>query len=160
VHARSRSHSAAALAGFLLAAFAVSAVGGTATGTSIDSWYPTLAKPAFNPPSWVFAPVWTVLYVAIAVAGWRVWRKIGFSDRRAFAAYALQLVLNMLWPILFFGLRALGAAFVELLLLWASVAVTLVLFWKHDRIAGLLFVPYLAWVSFAGALNAAIWRLN
>lgn len=160
MHARSRGHSAAALLGFLAACFAVSALGSIATVSSVGSWYATLDKPAFNPPSAVFGPVWTVLYVMIAFAGWRVWRRIGFSDRRAFALYGLQLFLNLMWSVLFFGLQRVGAAFLELVLLWIAIAATLVLFRKHDRIAAALLAPYLAWVSFAGVLNAAIWRLN
>lgn len=160
MHAPSLRQSALAAAGFLAASFAVSALGGLATASSVETWYQTLAKPSFNPPNWVFAPVWTTLYIMIAAAGWRVWRKIGFSDRRAFAAYGAQLALNLLWSVLFFGLRQPGAAFAELIVLWLSIAATLALFWRHDRIAGLLFVPYLAWVSFAGVLNGAIWVLN
>lgn len=157
---RSAAQSVAGLAGFLAACFAVSALGAWATAGSVDTWYQTLNKPAFNPPNWIFGPVWTALYVMIAVAGWRVWRRRGFADRRAFAFYGLQLGLNLMWSIVFFGLQEVGAAFLELLVLWAAIAATLVLFWKHDKIAALLLAPYLAWVSFAGALNAAIWSLN
>lgn len=107
-----------------------------------------------------FRAVWTLLYILIAVSGWRVWRKIGFTDIRAFAMYGIQLTLNLMWSLLFFGLNAVGAAFLELVLLWLAIAATLVLFLKYDRIAALLFAPYLAWVSFAGLLNVSIWMLN
>jgi translocator protein len=157
---RSAVRSAGALAGFLAACFAVSTLGALSTASGVDTWYPTLAKPPFNPPAWVFGPVWTTLYVMIAVAGWRVWRRVGFSDRRAFALYGLQLALNLMWSVVFFGLREIGAAFLELVLLWAAIAANAAAFRKHDRIAGLLLLPYLAWVSFAGVLNAAIWMLN
>lgn len=160
MHSRSALQSAAALIGFLAACFAVSALGALATASSVGTWYAALIKPSFNPPNTAFAPVWTTLYLFIAVAGWRVWRKIGFSDRRAYALYGVQLVLNLMWSILFFGLQMVGAALLELVLLWIAIAGTLAMFWKHDRIAGLLFAPYLAWVSFAGALTAAIWHLN
>lgn len=160
MYARSAGHSALVLLGFLAASFAVSALGGLATANSITTWYPTLAKPSFNPPNWLFGPVWSVLYIMIAVAGWRVWRRVGFTDKRAFAAFGVQLALNLSWPVLFFGLRSLGLALAGLVLLWISIIVTLLMFWRHDRVGALLFVPYLIWVSFAGALNAAIWSLN
>ena len=154
------SHSAAGFFGFLIACFAVSGLGAYVTAGSVASWYPTLATPNFNPPNAVFAPVWTALYVMIAISGWRVWRRVGFSDRRAFALYGLQLGLNLMWSVLFFGLHQIGAAFIELVFLWIAIAATLFHFWKLDRTAGALLVPYLAWVSFAGVLNAAIWLLN
>ena len=157
---RTAGHSALALLGFLAASFAVSALGGLATASSIKTWYPTLTKPSFNPPDWLFGPVWTALYLMIAIAGWRVWRRVGFTDRPAFAAFGAQLALNLMWPVLFFGLQKLGLALAGLVLLWISIAVTLRMFWRHDLIAALLFAPYLAWVTFAGALNAAIWSLN
>lgn len=158
--AASARTSALALAGFLALTFAVAALGGLATASGVGSWYQGLAKPAFTPPDWIFGPVWSAIYFMIAVAGWRVWRRAGFTDRAAFAAYGCQLALNLLWSVLFFALKLVGAAFLELVALWIAIAATLVLFWRVDRPAGLLFVPYLAWVSFAGALNAAIWRLN
>lgn len=160
MYARSVRHSALAFSGFIAATFTVSILGGLATASSVDSWYQTLAKPSFNPPEWIFGPVWTTLYIMIAVSGWRVWRKIGFTDARAFAIYGIQLTLNLMWSVLFFGLNAVGAAFLELALLWLAIAATLVLFLKHDRLAALLLAPYLAWVSFAGLLNFSIWKLN
>ena len=160
MHARSARRSALAFSGFLTASFTVSILGGLATASSLDTWYRTLAKPSFNPPGWIFGPVWTALYIMIAVSGWRVWRKIGFTDIRAFAIYGIQLTLNLMWSVLFFGMNAVGAAFLELVLLWAAIAATLVLFLKHDRIAALLLAPYLAWVGFAGLLNFSIWKLN
>lgn len=149
-----------ALIGFLAASFAVSLLGGLATARSVGTWYQTLAKPPFNPPDWVFAPVWTILYIMIAVSGWMVWCKIGFADRLAFTAYGLQLALNLLWSLLFFGLRQPALALIEIAGLWVMIAATLVMFWKHDRIAALLLAPYLAWVSFATALNTALVVLN
>ncbi len=148
-------------AGFLGLCLAVSAVGGLATASSVGSWYQTLEKPPFNPPDWVFGPVWTTLYLMMAVAGWRVWRVAGFNAARpAFLAYAVQLALNLAWSVIFFGLQMPGLAFLELGGLLVAIVVTAILFHRHDRIAGLLFVPYAAWVTFAGILNGAIWRLN
>lgn len=149
------------LGGFLLVCFAVAAAGGAVTATSVNDWYQTLAKPGFTPPDWLFAPVWTLLYGLMAVAGWRVWRTSGFpAARRPLIAFVIQLALNLGWSVLFFGLNLIGAALVEMSLLLAAVVVTGVLFAQRDRIAGLLFVPYAAWVGFALALNTAIWLQN
>jgi translocator protein len=137
---------------------AVSAVGGAVTATSVGSWYPLLAKPAFNPPNWIFAPVWTALYFMMAIAAWRIWRRGG--ARWALSLFAFQLALNLAWSIVFFGMHALGAALLEILVLLFAILATTVVFWRSDRIAGMLFVPYSAWVAFAAVLNAAIWQLN
>ena len=149
------------LAAFVVLCLAISALGGWATATSVTTWYPTLTKPAFNPPNWVFAPVWTALYLMIAVAGWRVWKARGFAGARAeMSVYALQLALNLVWSFVFFGAQAIGAALVEILVLLAAIVANVWLFWRVDRVAGLLLVPYAAWVSFAAVLNDALWRLN
>jgi translocator protein len=149
------------LIGFIAVCLAVSAIGGWITSTSVGTWYPTLAKPSFTPPDAVFAPVWTVLYVMMAVAAWRVWRHAGLvAGRTALALFAVQLALNLAWSALFFGLHAIGWALVDILALWCAIAATSAAFWRIDRPAGLLLLPYLAWVSYAVALNAAIWRLN
>lgn len=146
---------------FLSVCFAVSALGGLVTASSVDSWYPTLAKPPFNPPNWLFAPVWTILYLMMAIAGWRVWRRTGWrAGGMALWWFAAQLALNLGWSGVFFGLRMPGPALVVIILLLAAIAVTTRLFWTADRWAGLLFLPYLAWVGFATMLNAAIWMLN
>jgi benzodiazapine receptor len=146
---------------FLALCLAASAVGGAATASSVGSWYPTLAKPSFNPPNWIFAPVWTALFFMMAVAGWRVWRRNGLGGARsAMTLFALQLTLNMVWSIVFFGLHSIGAALAEILVLLLAIAATTVVFWQRDRIAGMLFIPYIGWVAFASVLNAALWRLN
>jgi tryptophan-rich sensory protein len=122
-------------------------------------WYAQLAKPSWTPPSWLFGPVWTVLYVAIAVAGWLVWR----ADKRAalpLALWVAQIVLNASWSWLFFGLHRPGTALVEILVLLALIAAFAIAAWPVSRTASILFVPYALWVSFATALNFAIWRLN
>lgn len=142
---------------------AVSALSGWATSTSVETWYPTLEKPSFNPPDAVFAPVWTVLYLMMATAAWLIWRRRGACPagvRRALALFGLQLALNLTWSVMFFGLRQIGWGLVDIVLLWAAIAATTVAFWRVERLAGLLMLPYLAWVGFAGVLNLAIWRLN
>jgi translocator protein len=155
------AHEAAALLGFVVLCLAVAAAGGAVTATSVGTWYAGLAKPAFNPPNWVFGPVWTALYLMMAFAGWRVWRRRRARDvRLALGAWALQLALNLGWSFVFFGARLIGAALAEIALLLAAILATAVLFWRIDRVAGALFVPYAAWVAFATALNAALWRLN
>lgn len=146
---------------FLVLCLGLGALGGVATAQSVGTWYQGLAKPPFNPPDWVFAPVWTTLYVLIAVAAWRVWRRRGLSGARIeFGVYAAQLALNLGWSFVFFGQRMIGAALVEIALLLAAIAVNGVLFWRLDRPAGWLLAPYAAWVAFAGVLNFALWKLN
>jgi translocator protein len=146
---------------FLLLAFAAAAMGGLATATSVETWYPTLQKPSWNPPSWIFSPVWTLLYILMAVATWRAWR-VGdaLAARRTASLYSAQLTLNALWSILFFGMRRPDIALAEIIVLWAVLIVILVRFWSLDRIAAALWLPYVAWVSFAAILNGTIWSLN
>jgi benzodiazapine receptor len=124
-------------------------------------WYATLAKPAWNPPSAVFGPVWTALYVLMGVSAWLVWRQVGFSGARGpLSLFITQLVLNGLWSYLFFGRHMPGVAFVEIVVLWFFIAATLVAFWKIRPMAGALLIPYGCWVGFASALNFQLWRLN
>ncbi|MBD3367161.1 MAG: tryptophan-rich sensory protein [Candidatus Eisenbacteria bacterium] len=124
-------------------------------------WYAALVKPAWTPPNAVFGPVWTILYVLMGVAAWLVWRRAGFSEARGpLWLFIAQLVLNALWSCIFFGAHELLPAFVEIVVLWVAIAVTLVWFWRVVPAAGLLLVPYLAWVTFASALNFQLWRLN
>ena len=144
----------------LALAFAVSAIGGWVTAGSVSTWYPTLAKPGFNPPDWIFGPVWTALYALMAVAAWRVWRTLGTVRNRALVLYGVQLALNLLWSILFFGAHRAGWALIEITLLFAAIIATMIAFWRIDRPAGFCLLPYAAWVGFAALLNAAIWRLN
>ncbi|MBA1146340.1 tryptophan-rich sensory protein [Ectothiorhodospiraceae bacterium WFHF3C12] len=150
-----------ALGAFMLACALTSGLGGVATATSVNSWYQTLTKPAFNPPDWLFAPVWTVIFILIALAGWRVWRRRHApGGTLALGLYALQLLLNVLWSVLFFGARAPAAALVEIILLLTVVLIVLELFRRLDTLAALLFLPYPLWVGFATVLNAAIVVLN
>ena len=148
------------LVAFVLLCFGTAALGGAATAGSVLEWYPALRKPSWTPPSWVFGPVWTALYGMIAVAGWLAWR-----DERTTTTtlvFLLQLVLNGAWSWLFFGLRrpdlarssASGSA------MWLAIVATIAAFWRISRVAVILFVPYLAWVSFAAILNLAVVRLN
>ncbi|HJR57013.1 MAG TPA: TspO/MBR family protein [Rhizomicrobium sp.] len=147
------------LLAFLIATLLVGAAGTLFTEPAIPTWYAGLAKPAFTPPNWLFAPVWTTLYVLMGVAAWRVWRLTGLNSPELIL-WMSQLTLNVLWSALFFSAHLILLALVEMALLWLLILVTMILFWQRDRIAGLLFVPYLAWVSFAFALNFAIWQLN
>jgi len=147
-----------ALAGWLVLCFAAAC---TAIFVSTDGWYAGLSKPSWNPPAWVFGPAWSLLYVLMAVAAWLIWREGGWKAQgRALGLFLLQWLLNALWTPLFFGLHRPGLAFVEIVILWLVIAATLVSFWRVRKVAGVLLVPYLAWVSFAAALNFTIWRLN
>lgn len=147
------------LAGFVGAAFVAGAIGSAATLENVRAWYPSLVKPAWNPPNWIFGPVWTTLYVLMGMAAWRAWRT-GPEVRPRVAGYFFQLVLNALWSILFFGLKQPAWALVDIAVLWALLVWLLAGFWRADRWAGALWLPYVLWVSFATALNAAIVRLN
>jgi len=140
----------------------VGALSGFATARGVTDWYPTLAKPSFNPPAWVFGPVWTVLYIMMGVAAFLVWRTGLDADgvKVALTAFAVQLALNGLWSILFFGMQAPGWALVEIVLLWVSIGITVVFFWRVAPLPGALLLPYWGWVSFATVLNASLWWLN
>jgi tryptophan-rich sensory protein len=122
------------------------------------AWYEALTKPSFNPPNWIFGPVWTVLYIMIALAGWRVWE----SGQRgtALAIWVIALALNGAWSFIFFGLQRTGLALADIIALLIAITAFIALTWRHTRSAALLFLPYLAWVAFATVLNYEIWRLN
>lgn len=146
------------LMGWLILSYAAAAVG---SQFMPGPWYDRIAKPAWTPPNWIFGPVWTLLYGLMAISAWLVWREHGFTGvRTALLLFLVQLVLNGTWSWMFFGLERPGLAFLELTVLWLAILLTLVAFWRLHRLAGVLLVPYLAWVSFAGALNFEIWRLN
>lgn len=146
------------LLGFIGANFAAALSGAVFTP---GDWYRSLAKPRWNPPDWLFGPAWAVLYTMIAISGWLVWREHGFAGAAVpLAAYGVQLLLNAGWSAIFFGMRRPDLAFVELVVFWVAILVTLVLFWPLQRTAALLLVPYLAWVTFAGVLNLTLWRMN
>jgi len=135
----------------------LAALGGALFPPGAD--YAALRRPSFAPPNWVFGPVWTLLYLLIAVAGWRVWRRVGWRSP-ALRLWLTQLLLNGLWTPIFFGLGWLGVALLEMALLWIAIALCLAASWRVDRAAGLMLLPYLAWVSFAFVLNAGFWWLN
>jgi benzodiazapine receptor len=154
------SSQAFGLLGWLLVAFAAAAIGGLASA-SAGEFYRDLARPSWAPPGWLFGPVWSVLYVLMGVSAWLVWRERGFAGARfALLAFIVQLAANALWTWLFFAWRLGALAFAEILLLWALILVTTVLFWRVSRLAAVLFLPYLLWVSFASALTLSTWRLN
>jgi len=144
---------------FLLVTLGVGAVASVFTTPEIPTWYASLIHPAFAPPNWVFAPVWTALYILMGVAGWRVWKNTGLRTPQM-GMFAVQLALNLAWSLIFFGLHAIGAALIEIAVLALAILATTILFFRRDRLAGFLFVPYLGWVVFAAALNHAFWKLN
>ena len=150
----------AGLLGWLLVT-AVAAAIGAAASMQAGSFYADLVRPDWAPPAQVFSPVWTVLYLLMAVAAWLVWRISGWrSARTALTLYLVQLAFNALWSWLFFGWRMGAAAFAGIVLLWLLIAVTTVAFWRIRPLAGALLLPYLAWVSFAAFLNYSVWQLN
>lgn len=124
-------------------------------------WYERLAKPRWVPPRWLFAPAWSILYLMIAISGWLVWRQTAFAGAAtAFVVYFVSLAINAAWSACFFGLRRADLAMADIVLLWFSIAATIFFFRPIDSTAALLLLPYLAWVTFAGALNFAIWRMK
>jgi tryptophan-rich sensory protein len=137
-------------------------VGGLVTASSVDTWYATLTKPSFNPPDWIFSPVWITLYGLMGIALFLVYKKgldaEGFKV--AFVLFLVQLIGNVLWSVLFFGLKLPFIAFLEIVVLWVLILLTMIKFMKISRPAGLLLVPYLLWVSFASVLNFFLWSLN
>ena len=133
----------------------------TAVFVKTDGWYAELDKPLWNPPGWVFGPIWTALYFMMAVSAWLVWQRGDLKAQRIpLAFYLVQLALNALWTPLFFGIQRPGLAFAEILVLLVAIFFTLVAFWKARRIAGILLVPYALWTIFAAVLNFTIWRMN
>lgn len=146
------------LLGFILACAAAAAPG---IIIRPGEWYRALAKPSWRPPNWLFGPVWLVLYLSIAVSGWLVWRDVGPEAAAvALAIYALQLVLNGLWSVIFFGLHRPGLAFAEILCLLVAILATIAAFYPLHPIAAYILIPYALWVGFATLLNYSIWRLN
>lgn len=146
---------------FLLVVFTVSTLGAITTSSAVRTWYPTLVKPAWTPPPFLFGPVWTCLYAMMAVSAWLVWLSPPTPTRRAaLTAFTVQLLLNAAWSPLFFGLRSTGLGLLDIVLLWPAILATLILSRRVRPAAAWLLVPYLAWSSFATALNVALWRLN
>lgn len=156
-HRRRKSRVWWGLAAFA-AAVVVTAVIGTVAVTGAAEQYNTLRQPGWAPPSWLFGPVWTVLYAMIAISGWLVWREVSLGKQ--IAVYAVQLVLNAAWTPLFFGGELFAVAFADTVALWILIGATIALFWPVSKLAALLLAPYWAWVTFASALNYSIWQLN
>jgi benzodiazapine receptor len=150
--------SAAVFLGFCLACGLAASMGALFRP---GAWYEKLEKPRWRPPNWLFAPVWSLLYLAVALAGWLVWRQTGIAGGALpLSLYAIQLLLNAAWTPIFFGLHRIGAALIEIIALVVAIVLTMFAFWQVDVRAALLLLPYLAWVIFASALTFSIWRLN
>ncbi|MEZ4869152.1 MAG: TspO/MBR family protein [Caldilineaceae bacterium] len=163
-----------ALAIALATPFVAAAIGGVATNSSVSTWYKQLRKPDWNPPTWVFAPVWNGLYLMMGLASWLIWRKrqtaqgwLGWVDEEqrqevddALRFYGVQLIFNALWSVIFFGLRRINWALAEIVLLWSLILATLTRFYRIDTRAGWLLAPYQVWATFATFLNFTVWRLN
>lgn len=148
------------LIGWLVLCFTVSAIGALAS-VQAETFYGKLTQPEWAPPPWLFGPVWTVLYAMMAVAAWMVWREGGFRKQRiALLLFIGQLFLNGIWSWIFFSWQLGGPAFVDIVTLWILILVTMIAFWRVRPAAGILLIPYLAWVSFAAALNFSLWQMN
>ncbi len=136
-------------------------VGGLVTVSEIPTWYASLNKPSFNPPNWLFGPVWTILYLLMGISVYMIWKQPVSKERnKALQLFILQFILNFCWSFIFFGLHATGWALIEMIALWILILLSILHFAKHSKTAAWLLVPYISWVSFALLLNAAIWKLN
>jgi tryptophan-rich sensory protein len=141
--------------------FGAAFIGSIFTNPSLPIWYASLAKPSWTPPDWVFGPVWSALYLMMAVAAWLVWRRDGLATAAVpITLFMVQLALNATWSILFFGLHMPGLAFAEIVILWFAILATTIAFWRSTPPAGYLLLPYVVWVTFAAGLNFALWRMN
>jgi tryptophan-rich sensory protein len=146
------------LLGWIALSFLAGAIGST---FEPGVWYEALIKPEWTPPDIVFPIVWPVLYLLMGIAAWMIWRECGFTQcQTELTWFCVQLILNAAWSWLFFGLNLTGTALAEILLLWIAILFTMMLFWRRNVVAGVLLLPYLLWVSYASALNFAIWQLN
>ncbi len=148
------------LIAWVIICFTTSAIGAFAS-IQAQSFYGGLVQPTWAPPAWLFGPVWTTLYAMMAVAVWLVWRKGGFkANSSALILFLCQLILNGLWSWMFFAWHLGAGSFINILVLWTAILLTLILFWRAVKLAGILLIPYLLWVSFASALNYTMWQLN
>jgi len=137
-------------------------IGAVFTSSSVSTWYVTLTKPSFNPPNWVFAPVWTTLYIMMGISAFLVWEK-GFENQKvktSLSIFGIQLILNLSWTIIFFGLKSTMGGLVVIIILWFLILLTILHFYKLSKVAGIILLPYIMWVSFATVLNTAIVILN
>ncbi len=151
------------IAAIVLTCLAVGYFSSLVTRDNIPTWYATLKKPFFNPPNWVFAPVWTILYIMMGIAAGRVWNKVDSDQqnvKKGMYFFIIQLALNALWSYLFFGMHNLFLSIIEIILLWLMIYETYSQFKKVDRLASKLLIPYLVWVSYASILTASVWYLN
>jgi len=145
----------------ILIVFSFGFIGSFFTTPSIATWYAFINKPLFSPPNWIFAPVWTLLYILMGISAFLIWKKRdNLKTKPALIFYGIQLILNALWSIIFFGMHNPGLALLGIIILWLFILITLIKFYKINKTAGILFIPYLLWVSFASILNYAIWMLN
>ncbi|MDP1608874.1 MAG: TspO/MBR family protein [Chlamydiales bacterium] len=146
---------------FILLCFAIEIIGSFWTRETVSTWYPTLVKPSWTPPDWVFGPVWSCLYITIAVSGWLIY-KARHSEKRSIALifYGTQLALNFIWSFLFFSMRSPALGLIDIVLLCLFISLTILKALPVRRLAGLLLIPYLIWVIYATSLNAGIWLLN
>jgi translocator protein len=144
----------------LLIVFGIATLGGAITNLSVTTWYPSLVKPSWTPSGATIGVIWTILYILMGIAAWVIWRRHSEGRKLPLAIYALQLLLNLGWSALFFGLRSPGLALIEIGVLWLAILATSVAFWKVSKLAGVLMIPYLSWVTVAGVLNALIWKMN
>jgi len=138
--------------------FIISGIGSIFTSNSISIWYAELIKPSFNPPNWIFGPVWTILYLMIGISFYLIWIKK--FDKITYIIYGIQLLLNGLWTIIFFGFKSPFYALIEIILLWISILLTIIYFYKINKISAYLLIPYILWVSFASILNFSLFILN
>jgi len=145
----------------LLITLAVGGIAGYATATSINTWYMHLQKPSFNPPNWIFAPVWTALYILMGIALYLVWKQPASKERnRTLSFFFIQLFLNFCWSFIFFNYHQIAFAMIDIILLWVMILITMLLFSTFSKTASLLLAPYILWVSFATVLNIAVYKLN
>ncbi|MDI6644309.1 MAG: tryptophan-rich sensory protein [Methanobacteriaceae archaeon] len=137
-------------------------IGSLATAEPLTTWYVTLNKPYWTPPNWAFGPIWTILYILIGIAAYLVWREgLKRKDVKiALSVFALQLILNLLWSVIFFGFKSIYGGLIEIIILWITILINLILFYRISKWAGILFIPYLAWVTIASFLNYSIYILN
>lgn len=158
---KSKRRSFIGLAAFLGGVFVAMIIGGLATSIGMGPWYEVLPKPFWTPPEWVFGPVWTVLYAMMGVAAWLVWRDAGFAGARVgLTLFFVQLVVNVAWPVLFFGFREFGWASLDIVVLLALILATTRAFLDHSRVAALLLLPYAVWVGYAASITIAVWFMQ
>ncbi len=157
---KSTPHLVIGLIGWLILCFGASAIGALANFKA-QAMYGQMIQPSWAPPGWLFGPVWTTLYTMMAVAAWLIWRRGGFTENRvALTWFMVQLTLNALWSWMFFAWMQGMWSFVNIVLLWITIIITIVVFWRTHKVAGALLIPYVLWVSFAAVLNLIMWQLN